>query len=73
MFVQKQKAHASVLDADSKADASGDAAAAAPSGLWSEATFAVQTPAAHRNQQWQVSKHVKLLVKLGIMCFIDSS
>ncbi|KAL0045184.1 hypothetical protein WJX82_011522 [Trebouxia sp. C0006] len=50
---KKQKAHASVLDADSKAGASGDAAAATPSGLWSEATFAVQTPAAHRNQQWQ--------------------
>ena len=73
MFVQKQKAHASVLDADSKADALSDAAAAAPSGLWSEATFAVQTPRPHRDQQCQVSKHVKLLVILGIMCFTDSS
>lgn len=73
MFLQKQKPHASALDADSKAHVSGADTAAALSGLWSEATFAVQTPAAHRNQQWQVSKHVKLLVKLGIMCFIDSS
>jgi len=54
--VQKQKAHASGLDADSKADVSGDATAVAPSGLWSEATFAVQTPPAYRDQQWQVSK-----------------
>ncbi len=69
MFVQKQKAHASVLDADSKADALGDAAAAAPSGLWSEATFALQTPPAHRDQQWQVSKHVKFMAKIGSQLF----
>jgi len=73
VFVQKQKPHASALDADSKAHVSGADTAAALSGLWSEATFAVQTPPAHRDQQWQVSKHVKLMAKVGIMCFIDSS
>jgi hypothetical protein len=56
VFVQKQKAHASALDADSKANVSGAATAVAPSGVWSEATFVVQTPPAYKNQQWQVSK-----------------
>ena len=56
VFVQKRKAHASALYADSKADALGAVMAVAPSGLRSEATFAVQTPPAHRDQQWQVSK-----------------
>ena len=69
MFLQKQKPHASALDADSKAHVSGADTAAALSGLWSEATFAVQTPRAHRDQQWQVSKHVKFMAKIGSQLF----
>ncbi|KAA6427494.1 MAG: origin recognition complex 1 [Trebouxia sp. A1-2] len=53
---KKQKAHASALDADSKADASGAVMAGAPSGRWSEATFAVQTPPAYRDQLWQTTE-----------------
>ena len=67
MFVQKRKARASVLDADSKTDVSGDVTAVALSGFGSGATFAVQTPPAHKNQQWQVSKHVKSMAKSGIV------
>ncbi|KAL0022861.1 hypothetical protein WJX77_000862 [Trebouxia sp. C0004] len=50
---KKRKARVSASDVDSKADVSGAVMAVASSGLWSEATFAVQTPPTYRDQHWQ--------------------